>query len=242
MRRTEVTSGRSCESVAVAAVLLSAARQAEERVMPERMTLEELKSCLAEGELGLTRLVRRLQGVVHVRVARVVLRCGGAASPRLHDDLEEMAQDVFVALFDRDALALRNWDPERGLSLENYVGLIAERRVLSILRHRRRTAIPLAEESFDEQWGDLHDPARGTAPRLEHRQLLRRLLRRLEEKLSPSVWRLFELRFIDELEIEEIHRETGMSPDAIYASVSRMRRQARELREEIETDRRLVAP
>lgn len=241
MRRTEITSGRSCESVAVAAVLLSAARQAKERAMPERITLEELKSCLAEGELGLTRLVRRLQGVVHVRVARVVLRCGGAASPSFHDDLEEMAQDVFVALFDRDALALRNWDPERGLSLENYVGLIAERRVLSILRHRRRTAIPLAEESFDEQWGDFH-PVRETAPRLEHRQLLRRLLRRLEEKLSPSVWRLFELRFIDELEIEEIHRETGMSPDAIYTSVSRLRRQARELREEIETNRRFVVP
>ncbi len=210
--------------------------------MAERITLEELKSCLADGEHGLTRLVRGLQGIVHARVARVFLHRAPGASTSLHEDLEELAQDVFVTLFDRDALTLRNWDPQRGLSLENYVGLVAERRVLSILRHRRRKKIPMAEESIDEHQGTLRDATRGTQPQAEDRQLLRRMLQRLEETLSPSSWRVFKLRFIDEMEIDEIHQETGMSHDAVYASISRLRRQARDLKDEIEADRDLVAP
>lgn len=210
--------------------------------MAERITEEELESCLEGGDQGLTRLVRRLQGIVHARVARVFLRCDPAAAPGKNEDIEEVAQGVFVTLFERDAVALRGWKPDRGMSLENYVGMIAERRAISALRRRRRAEVPLVVETLEAHQGALSDPARGAEPRVEHRQLLRRMLRRLEETLSPGAWRIFELRFIDELEIDEIHQETGLSPDAIYAAISRLRRQARGVKNEIEAGRRLVNP
>src|SRR5687768_1618744 len=57
----------------------------------------------------------------------------------LRQEVEDLTQEVFVALFADDARALRLWDPARGASLANFVGLLAEREVASILRSGRRS-------------------------------------------------------------------------------------------------------
>jgi RNA polymerase sigma-70 factor (ECF subfamily) len=48
--------------------------------------------------------------------------------------VEDLSQEVFLTLFSRDAHVLRSWQAERGSSLESFVGLVAERQVLSFLR------------------------------------------------------------------------------------------------------------
>lgn len=44
-----------------------------------------------------------------------------------------------VSLFTDQGRALRAWDPARGLSLENFVGFVAERQIASILRTAKRS-------------------------------------------------------------------------------------------------------
>ena len=200
----------------------------------DRFTAAELKLCLSHGEPGMSRLVGHLRPILHARVARVLLRYGRCATANLREEIQELIQEVFVALFEREAQALKTWDPALGMSLENYVGLVAERRVASILRDRGRIKRAAEEQALDDGKSELRDLARGPGSNAEDRQMLQLLLSRIRQSSSPISWKVFQMRFIQELEIDEISGETGMSPDAIYASVSRVRRLARHLRLELE--------
>jgi RNA polymerase sigma-70 factor (ECF subfamily) len=123
---------------------------------------------------------------------------------------------------------LRTWQPARGLSLENFVGLVAERQVASILRTGKRS--PWTEDPTDD---DALADAAGTAledePMVLSRDLVTALLDRLREELSPRGLHLFEQLVVEERSIEELAADTGMMADALYAWRSRLLRRAREL-------------
>src|SRR4051812_48339802 len=90
-----------------------------------------------EGDpIALSSLVATLTPVVQARVARTLLarRSLLAGGRSVREEVEDLSQEIFLALFDRNARVLRSWEPERGLSLLNFVGLVAERQVLSFLR------------------------------------------------------------------------------------------------------------
>jgi RNA polymerase sigma factor (sigma-70 family) len=181
-----------------------------------------------------TSLVAMLTPVIQARVARTLLArrslLGGGSSVR--QEVEDLSQEVFLALFARDGHILRSWQAERGLSLENFVGLVAERQVLSFLRSGRRN--PWKEDSsFAEDELDITapgpDPEEITASR-EHRA---RLLDRLREELSLLGWQLFDLLFIQELSQAEVQAASGLSANAVYAWRSRLRRVVRRLLDEM---------
>ncbi len=138
-----------------------------------------------------------------------------------------MAQEVFLVLFNEDARILRSWNPERGLSLENFVGFVTERQVVSILRTGKRN--PWKEDPTLTEQLDRTDPAAGPEDTVAGRHVLRQLLRRLEEQLSPLGRQLFDLIYLREKTVAEIRQETGLRSDAVYAWRSRLRRLARKL-------------
>ena len=175
---------------------------------------------------ALMRLVRVLTPVIQSRVARTLL-CGGRRGANLREDVEDLTQDVFLALFTNEERVLRRWQPERGLSLENFVGLIAERLTYSYRRSGRRNAwkeeptpgedldLPLDEPTADQVVIDKEQ--------LEH------LLERLSDELSELGWWMFVLLFMKDLSTEEAMAATGLSRDAVDAWRSRLRRLARKL-------------
>lgn len=71
-------------------------------------------------------LVARLMPVVQARVLRRVGRRRGST--------EDLVQEVWKALFENRGRKLLAFAPERGATLEGFVGRIAEREVLSIIR------------------------------------------------------------------------------------------------------------
>ena len=171
-----------------------------------------------------------LTPVIQARVARTLLarRFRLAGGRDVRQEVEDLSQDVFLALFSRDGRVLRTWQAERGLSLENFVGLIAERQVLVVPAQPRRN--PRKEDpllSADE----LEPPTLGSDPEVTaaSREHLALLLDRLREELSPLGWRLFELLFIQELSQAEVEAASGLSADAVYAWRSRLRRLAQKL-------------
>ncbi len=177
-------------------------------------------------------LVERVTPVVRARVARILLRRGAAARGRdVSQELDDLAQDAFVALFERDGRVLRSWSPDGGLSLANFVGLVAERRTHSTLRSRRQSPWsedPTAPVDLGAKVGDA-SPER----RLDQRSLLAAVLDRMRAELSPKGLRLFELLMIEQRPVAAICEETGMTSSAVYAWRSRLAKQARALRESL---------
>lgn len=195
-------------------------------MMNERATQDEVRSALAGNEPALSRLVRTLTPVIQSRVARGLLlrRTGMAAGRDVRQEVEDLTQEIFLLLFADGGKVLRSWQPERGLSFLNFIGLVAERQTASILRSGKRSPWkedPTLPEDFDTAAPE-SDPEEVTASR----EQFKLLLNRLTEELSPLGRHLFDLLFLRELPLEEVVRETGMSPDAVYAWRSRLRRLA----------------
>ena len=73
---------------------------------------------LAGDQLALTRLVGALTPVVQARVARTLLarRPLRASGRDVRQEVEDLTQEIFLALFSRSAHVLRSWRAERGLS------------------------------------------------------------------------------------------------------------------------------
>jgi len=166
-------------------------------------------------------------------VARGLLlrRTGTAAGRNIRQEVEDLAQEVFLVLFTDGGKVLRSWQPERGLSLVNFVGLVAERQTASILRSGKRSPWKEDPTLFE----DFNQAARESGPEeiTAWREQLKLLLDRLTEELSPLGWHLFDLLFLRELPLEEVIRQTGMSPDAVYAWRSRLRHLVRRLLDEM---------
>lgn len=193
----------------------------------------DLRLALSGDEAALERLVAVLTPVIQSRVARCLLRrrTGPAAGRSVRQEVEDLTQEVFLQLFADRGRVMRTWEPGRGLSLVNFVGLVAERQAVSTLRSGRRSpwkddpTLPEELEATDAGGG----PERATASREE----LRLLLLRLTEELSPLGRHLFDLLFLQDLTLKEVVERTGLSDDAVYAWRSRLRRLARRLQAEL---------
>ncbi|HEY0553233.1 MAG TPA: hypothetical protein VGG20_03150 [Thermoanaerobaculia bacterium] len=189
-----------------------------------------MRRALARDPSAQRELVARLTPVIQARVARTLLtyRFRLAGGRDVREEVKDLSQDVFLALFDRDGRVLRDWQPERGLSLENFVGLVAKRQVLSFLRSGRRN--PRKEEPLlasDEI--EMVFLGSNAEEIVASREQLNLLLDRLREELSPLGWRMFDLLFIQDLSQAEVQAATDLSADAVYAWRSRLRFRAQQL-------------
>lgn len=190
---------------------------------------EELRRALAGHERALDRLVTSLTPVIQARVARCLLRwrAGSAGGRNVRQEVEDLSQEIFVLLFDDGGKVLRSWQPERGLPLARFVDLVTERRVVSILRSGRRN--PWRDDPTLPEELDREAPEQGPEALTASREEWRLLVRRLAEELSPLGRHLFDLLFVRELPLVDVVAQTGMSPDAVYAWRSRLRRLVRRL-------------
>lgn len=192
-----------------------------------------LELALSGDSAALDRLVALLTPVIQACVARTLLarRFRLAGGRDLREEVKDLCQNVFVALLDRDCRVLRAWKPERGLSLKNFVCLVAKCQVLSFLRSPRN---PWREDpSLAEDLPEVEDKDPGPEEMAIIREHLALLLDRLYEKLSPQGWQMFQLLYIQDLSQEEVEAVSGLSADAVYAWRSRLRRIARKLLDEL---------
>ncbi|HEY2512473.1 MAG TPA: hypothetical protein VGI39_16515 [Polyangiaceae bacterium] len=195
---------------------------------------ETLERVLAGDARARRAFVDLLAPVVQARVARALLRSntGRRQGRDLRQHVEDFTQDVFASLFADDARALRAWDPGRGMSLKNFVGLIAEHQVASTLRSGRQNPWkeePMLDTALTERVG-AHDGLEGA---LGSRELLDKLLDRLRAELTPRGLHLFQLLVVEERPVEDVCAATEMRPDAVYAWRSRLGKLVRRIASEI---------
>ncbi len=193
-----------------------------------------LAAALAGDGKALGELIGYITPVIQVRAARVLLRNPASHERNVRQEVEDLVQEILLALFRDGGKALRGWDPNKGLSFKNFVGLVAERQVASILRSGKRS--PWKEDPRPQEDLDRPSTEAGGESRAASREALSMLLERIRQEASPLGWKLFHLLFVDELSVAEIQRQMDMSADAVYAWRSRLRRLAVKLRQEIETE------
>ncbi|MFI5301981.1 MAG: hypothetical protein ACHREM_28150, partial [Polyangiales bacterium] len=147
---------------------------------------EVFRGALAGQVDALTATIAVFTPVVQVRVFRALSRRARSADRRdLRQEVEDLTQDVLCLLFADDARILRMWDPARGMSLRNYVGLIAERETGHILKSGRRTPWALTPTD-DDKLEPMLPADDGPEAALVAKQILDRVWTRLEAELSPK--------------------------------------------------------
>ena len=182
---------------------------------------EALPRLLAGDRAAITDFVASMTPIIQARVARCLLK---GISRDIRRDVEDHCQDVFAHLFADNARALKRYDASHGLSLRNYVGLIAERRVISSLRSAKSN--PWRESvSLDDEpvlvcgHGTPESEAIGSSA-------LSALLAELRNTLSDQGWQLFQLLYVQDMSVTDVIDATGLSNDAVYAWRSRLRKAA----------------
>jgi DNA-directed RNA polymerase specialized sigma24 family protein len=192
-------------------------------------------SALAGDRAALRRLVDALTPVIQVRVAQVLLRTPHTARRAIEHEVADLTQEVFLSLFAENGRALRSWDATRGLSFPNFVGLLAGRLAITVLRSRRRNPFAQAPTDLDDLEASA-EPTPGPEPRAASRETLGAILDRLEQSLSPRGYGLFCRLFIDQESVETVCASTGLSADAVYAWRSRLGKLVRSIAAELESE------
>lgn len=187
--------------------------------------LKLVKGALAGRRAALRMLVRRLLPVVHAR-ARVFLsrrpdrRIAGK-------DADDLTQEVWLSLLDDDGRLLRAWDPDRGMALEGYVGLLTRRQLwrnieASSAQKRGGGVAPVALESAPEPVAP-DDPERATMSA----QLLARLRAHLFEQLPARGQLVYAALYEDGRDVSQTAEVLGVNRQVVYNWQHRIRKLAR---------------
>lgn len=210
---------------------LATSRDQEIRLSTGEET-ELLRQALTGGRHQLNALVSFLMPVVQLRISRVLSTAAGASRRRnLREEVEDMSQEVFATLFDNDAKVLRAWSPDRGLSLRNFVGMVARRKAHAILSVRKRN--PWYEEPIEDSVVERALPEAADAEgSLAAKQIIATAMARLEAEQSERGKHIAGLIFKDGLDNAEVVAATGLKTDAVYQWRSRL---TRALRKHIDT-------
>ncbi len=175
-----------------------------------------LAGCL-EGQRGaLGRFVERFAGLVHHSVGGAVRRARGQVAP---DRLEDLCQDVFVALFADDCRRLRMYRGDRGCSVASWVRVIAVRTTLNALRRDRPQASLDAETA-----PQLSDPAPDPLERLLVRADRARFdaLIALAEQLSARDRLLLEMIYLRDMRAPAIAQALQVDRGVVYVRKNRL--------------------
>jgi RNA polymerase sigma-70 factor (ECF subfamily) len=205
-----------------------------ERAAASALTPEDIKRALAGDRALVRRLVDELTPILQARVARALVRRGRASDRDVRQEVEDLTQDVFRALFSSGGKALLAWDPERG-TLPTFIRWVADREVITILRVARKnpwTEEPVAGGDFDDMPAPENDPE-GTT---QSREILRSIITRVRETTSDLGRAVFDMLVLDGRSPEDVCAAMDMSPEAVYAWRSRLGRLARQIRAELQSE------
>ena len=135
----------------------------------------------------------------------------------LQDYQEECINDVFLAVWEN----IESYRPMRS-SFVNWIAGIARYKAIDYKRKYLKRI----------QTENLEDVTAGEEDREQMKMIEEELSEEMEEMLSclsPEDRELFMKLYVEEMEPEEVSRQTGMKKDVIYNRVSRGRRKIRKL-------------
>lgn len=143
------------------------------------------------------------------------------ARSRARHEIEDLTQDVLLALLDKRGRRLRLWDPERGLPLNRYVELVSRHLVESFLRKRERRV--WENDQIDgEGFSQLADKGESPEHIVERKELLGAVLALVEAELTRQGREIFRLLVLDGLSVHDVCAQTGLTQNAVHVWRSRL--------------------
>lgn len=175
---------------------------------PARLAPEDVTGA---SDPGRTRhAVELVTAIIRARVRRFVFR-----SPIAGYEVEDLVQEIWVALLDRDARKLRSWDPGRCVPLERFVAVIADRELASLRSHSRarRRSAPLV----DLEATPVHAAVDAWTPEAAAvtAAVLAGWRARIGQQLSPRGGAIFELMVL-ELDPDQIAAVLEVNRQVVY--------------------------
>lgn len=207
--------------------------------MSQYVTKDDIEPLLDGDRLAVAAFVRVMTPIVQARVAKA-MRGFSIEASRARQELEDGVQDTFLALFSSNSKLLRGWDPERGLSFENFVGLIAYRLALSKLRTHKNNPFN-ADPTLDTDLERDLEPSPPLDESVIQRDIMAKVVAKVRSSLSPLGLSLFTALIIEERAIEDVMMEESMSKDALYAWRSRLLKAIKREYQQIMSDSALSA-
>lgn len=156
-------------------------------------------------------LVRRLMPVVQARVRRARRRAGAVGGR----DAEDLCQEVWAALLAEGGRRLLAFDPAKGATLEGFVGVLAEREVVSLARHgaaKKRGGHLFAVEVDDGVATEAPSPEQV----VESKDLAARLGAHLDEALPERGQLVLRYAFADGRPAPEVADILGVKVQVVY--------------------------
>ena len=186
-----------------------------------------IRAAIAGDEAARMLLGKRIRPVLRARVRQFLK---GRRPPRLGpDDCEDLMQLIWLRLTENRGRLLRQFDPERGMGLEGFVGLIARRELYRRQRElqaQRRgggdTPVELAQAG-SEPAADAACPER----RVAEREQVDLLVRHLGQQLPARGKLIFSALYVDELSVAETARMLNVQTQVVYNWQHRIRVLAR---------------
>lgn len=200
------------------------------------MTPTEIERALSGDRGAENALVKYLEPAVQIEVGRALRPAARVDDNNWRQELLDLVQEVFIVLFTNDRKVLRSWDPERGMSLPSFVGLVAFRHVLSVLKSKRKNPYfmkPTTSEELDGRRAlELN-----LAVVLANQEELDIVVRNIDAKFKDRDRVLFRILFVEGGEAEDACAITGMKRGAVYAWRARLRKRIEKIRARIEKNR-----
>lgn len=194
------------------------------------------REALAGDKKAQQNLMRKLWPIVHHQVGKVLYSLRWLLAGRsLRQEVEELTQQVFVELMDRDWWAFRSWTPSLGRSLPNFIRQFAGWRTIAILRRRVRWPWIDGELGGEEAALSNTEDVRACPEKLAaSRELGELIYFEAKRRLSPLGWTMFEMIMIEDRPTEDICRLTDMTQGNVHVWANRLRKLVREIMAELE--------
>jgi len=190
-------------------------------------TTELLQGCIRGDADARRRLVAEYTGIVSYGVSVIFQQFG---RPSRKEEIEDICQDVFLALFDQDARKLRQYQGRNGCSLASWLRVVANRLTIDRLRREGRT-VSLDDPNNIESWRVREaqpDAKPGPEPQVEEAQRAARV-RELIAQLPPKDQLFVQLFYFQGLPIEEVANTIGITTNAAYVRKMRLHEKLRRL-------------
>lgn len=169
-------------------------------------------------------LVVHLMPTIRCNVARTLL--ASASRDRQQDvaqEVDDLAQDVLIALFERDARVLRAWKSVDGASLRSFVASISRRKTGATLRVKKRNPYELVPTTSRDL--DRVQSQDSVEDRLAAKQLHERALQTVLDAQSAKGRQIATWVLVDDHDPKALAELAGISPSAAYQWRSRLKRQ-----------------
>ena len=147
--------------------------------------------------------------------------------PTLHDEAEDLAQEVLVALVKE----LPTFERQRTGSFRRWLGEITHYRLLGFWRDRRNRARPEANLPAESVLAGLADPNSALSRQWDQdhdRHVVARGLELIKGDFSPTTWRAFRAVVFEERKPADVAAELGLTPNAVMLAKSHVLKRLRE--------------